>query len=171
MKKILKNKRVLFLIIVIGFYLGISLINPSLGQLSFGNFLKIFSKILPLFIVVFLIMFFINYFISDKVIRKRLGGESGRMGIIFAIIFGIIISGPSYILFPLLRDFRNKGATNFILAVFLYNRNIKIPFIPVMVYYFGLVYTIIISIYIILFSLLNGVLVDYFTREKHVGRI
>ena len=39
-----------------------------------------------------------------------------------------------------------------------------IPFIPVMIYYFGLEFTLILSVYIVLFSIVNGKIVELFTQ-------
>ena len=55
---------------------------------------------------------------------------------------------------------------NSLLAVLLYNRNVKIPFIPAMIYYFGLKFTVFISLYIIIFSVLNGKLIEALAGEK-----
>jgi uncharacterized membrane protein YraQ (UPF0718 family) len=99
-------------------------------------------------------------------IIKYLGQEAGLKGWLLAIIGGILVSGPPYILFPLLKDLKKKGMSNALLAVFLYNRNVKIPFFPVMIYYFGLTYTVIISFYIIIFSIFNGLLINFFLKEN-----
>ncbi|MCD4693857.1 hypothetical protein K8R62_00675, partial [bacterium] len=79
---------------------------------------------------------------------------------------GVLISGPPYVLFPLLGDLKKKGMSNSLIAVLLYNRNVKITFIPVMIYYFGLEFTVIISILIILFSVPNAWLVAHLSQEK-----
>jgi len=60
----------------------------------------------------------------------------------------------------MLAEFRMHGAKNSLLAAFLYNRNVKIHFLPVMIYYFGLRYSLIVSVYIILFSVVKGLLIE-----------
>lgn len=127
---------------------------------------NIFLKIIPILFLLVFINFLINKYFDSKLIVKYLGKESGFKGWVLAIISGILVSGPPYILFPLLKDLKKKGMSNALLAVFLYNRNVKIPFLPVMIYYFGLTYTIIVSFYIILFSIFNGLLINFFLKEK-----
>ncbi|MBW2540150.1 MAG: hypothetical protein JRE27_11165 [Deltaproteobacteria bacterium] len=77
----------------------------------------------------------------------------------------MLVSGPPYVLYPLLGELKKRGMTNSLLAVFLYNRNVKIPFIPAMIYYFGLKFTIILSVYIIIFSIMNGKIMEALTKE------
>ena len=69
-------------------------------------------------------------------------------------------------LYPLFGDLQKKGMRNALVAVILYNRNVKIPFIPVMIYYFGYSFTIIISLFIIFFSIFNGMIVELLVNSQ-----
>jgi len=153
-----------FLIVLIAYFI-IALFNAEAVEIALMNFLRMIWKIIPILMVVFFAMILINLYFTEKRIKKYLGQQSGIKGWIYAIISGILISGPPYVLYPLLGELKKHGMKNSLLAVFLYNRNVKIPFIPVMIYYFGLLFTIIISFYIIAFSILNGVLVEKFTGQ------
>lgn len=166
--KIFKDKKTIFLIFVTIFYIFLFVKNPELGRTSLQDFSDILLKVIPLLGLVFVIMVLVNYFISDELVQNKLGSGSGKSGTVFAVFFGIFISGPAYMLYPLLKSFKEKGATNYTLAIFLYNRNVKIPFIPVMIFYFGIKFTVIISIYIMIFSVFNGFLVEYFSKNEYV---
>jgi uncharacterized membrane protein YraQ (UPF0718 family) len=155
-----------FLIAVVCLYLLIALLNFDLIKTALVGTLLIFVKIIPILIIVFIAMLVINSYVAGDRLKKYLGPDSGAMGWLYATIFGILISGPPYILYPLLGDLKAAGMKDSLLAVFLYNRNVKIPFIPVMIFYFGLAFTMIISIYIIIFSIFNGIAVNYFTNRK-----
>jgi uncharacterized membrane protein YraQ (UPF0718 family) len=155
-----------FLITVILIYLILGLFDFNLVKNGFYYTIDIFLKISPILLLLIFINFLINRYFDSKIIVKYLGREAGSRGWLLAIIGGILVSGPPYILFPLLKDLKKKGMSNALLAVFLYNRNVKIPFLPVMIYYFGLTYTIIISFYIIIFSIFNGLLINFFLKEK-----
>ena len=158
-----------FFLIVLVVYFIIALFNAEAVEIALMNFLRMIWKIIPILMVVFFAMILINLYFTEKRIKKYFGQQSGIKGWIYAIISGILISGPPYVLYPFLGELKKHGMKNSLLAVFLYNRNVKIPFIPVMIYYFGLGFVIIISFYIIAFSILNGVLVEKFagqTRNK-----
>ncbi|MFH1428104.1 MAG: permease [Patescibacteria group bacterium] len=125
-----------------------------------------FIKIVPILLVVFIIMILVNIYFTKERIGKYLGEKSGIRGWVYAIISGILVSGPPYVLFPLLGEFKKQGMKNSLLAVFLYNRNVKIPFLPVMIYYFGLGFTLILSLYIIIFSILNGKIIKLLIKDR-----
>ncbi len=170
MNKLINKNRisggVKFLIIVLVIYLVIALFNFSIIKDAFFDFLQMLIKIVPILVIVFVVMVLVNlYFTRDK-IGKYLGKESGIKGWLYAIISGILVSGPPYILFPLLGEIKKGGMKNSLLAVFLYNRNVKIPFLPVMIYYFGLSFTVILSLYIIIFSILNGKLIGWLVKDR-----
>jgi len=170
MNKLINKNRisggVKFLIIVLVIYSVIALFNFSIIKDAFFDFLQMLIKIVPILVIVFVVMVLVNlYFTRDK-IGKYLGAESGIRGWLYAIISGILVSGPPYILFPLLGEIKKGGMKNSLLAVFLYNRNVKIPFLPVMIYYFGLSFTVILSLYIIIFSILNGKLIGWLVKDR-----
>ena len=160
------NNSYLFLGIVILVYLIVAIFNFDLARNGLGATLSLLSKILPILVVVIVINFIINKYLKEEKVVKYLGKDSGKLGIFYAVIVGILIGGPPYILYPLLKDLKNKGMKDSLIAIFLYNRNVKIPFLPVMIYYFGLTFTIIISIYIIIFSLISGILMELFLKNK-----
>jgi len=147
-------------------YLIVAVFNFSLAQEAFINFLSMLVRIIPVLLIVFIIMIFTNLYFTKERANKYLGKNSGLKGWFYAMISGIIISGPPYILYPLLGEMKRKGVKDSLIAVFLFNRNVKIPFIPVMIYYFGLNFTIILSVYIVFFSILNGVIVSKFSSNK-----
>jgi uncharacterized membrane protein YraQ (UPF0718 family) len=148
-----------FLLLMLGTYLTVGWLDPALAIVALTGFKGMFLKVLPILGLVFAALLLVNLLLNPERIRKHLGREAGLKGWFYAVLGGILISGPPYVLYPMLGEFKKHGVGNELLAVFLYNRNVKIPFLPVMSYYFGLRYTIIVSLLIILFSVLNGLLV------------
>ena len=47
-----------------------------------------------------------------------------------------------------------------LIAVFLYNRGIKLPLLPLMIHYFGMAFTLVLAVYLTLFSLLSGLVME-----------
>jgi uncharacterized membrane protein YraQ (UPF0718 family) len=146
-------------------YFFLMLFEPALFNMAVSGTASMLVRIIPLLIFVFFIMVVVNLFVESGKIKKYLGESSGLRGWINAIIAGILVSGPPYVLYPLLKELKRNGMKDSLIAVFLYNRNVKIPFIPLMIIYFGLAYTIITSLLIIVFSILNGMLIARMTKE------
>ena len=154
----------IFLSFIVACYVILGIIDFELVRNALSLLGRLILRILPVLIVVFGIMFLTNLFLEAKDIVRILGKGSGLRGWIFAISGGIISSGPIYMWYPLLSDLKERGMKNSLIAAFLYNRAIKIPLIPMMVSYFGWTFTIVLSIYMVLFSMINGLAVETLTR-------
>jgi len=147
-------------IIVVATYMIFTILDPQLVLVSLNTFLSLVISILPILVIVFLLMFVATLLLSSKRITKIMGHESGIKGYIFAVIFGIFSTGPIYMWYPLLSDLRDKGAKNSLIVIFIYNRAVKIPLLPMMIYYFGSAFVIILTVYMIIFSIINGLIIE-----------
>jgi len=127
------------------------------------------ARIAPILLLVFGMMFFTNLFFQGNRIVRFLGEEPGCQGWVIAVAGGIVSAGPIYMWYPLLSDLKEKGMKDSLIAAFLYNRAVKIPLLPMMVYYFGWNFALVLSIYMVLFSVVNGILVQRFAQEGMKG--
>ena len=166
MKKILEKAGfdgAFFLLVLITYgILGIydfGLLKNALSALA-----GLIARIAPILLLVFGVMFLTNLYFESSGIVRFLGKGSGLRGWMLAIGGGIVSSGPIYMWYPLLSDLKEKGMKDSLIAAFLYNRAIKIPLLPMMVYYFGWSFALILSIYQVLFSVVNGILVEFLAR-------
>jgi uncharacterized membrane protein YraQ (UPF0718 family) len=143
----------------------IFLVNPVSFEPSLQFFLSILEKIIPIIFLVFVLMFLVNLLISPKQLVKYLGKESkSKLGWPVAVITGIISTGPIYMWYPLLSDLQTKGVRNAFIATFLYNRSIKPALIPLIIFYFGINFTIVLTIVMIIASIFQGLLVEKILR-------
>jgi len=154
------NKGWYFLGIVILFYVITGVFNLNLIFKSFIFTLKIIKNIIPVFIIVFSLLVFVNYYINPKTIAKYLGKSSGIKRWFFAVIGGIISTGPIYMWYPMLKELRNHGVNYGFISTFLYNRAVKPALIPLLIFYFGLKFTIILTGVMIVMSVLQGIIFE-----------
>jgi uncharacterized membrane protein YraQ (UPF0718 family) len=173
MKKTVKKIGVswLFFISVAMVYLIMGLWNPQIVLAALVVFLDLLKKILPILGVVFVLIFLSNLILDPKIVTQYLGKGAAKRGWPLSIIAGIISMGPIYLWYPLLRDLKSKGMRDALIATFLYNRAVKIPLLPIMIYYLGLKLVVILTILMILFSILNGLLVERMTIKDGAGKI
>lgn len=154
-----------FLISIILLYLLTLFINNNLFIKSIIYTKNLLIEVLPILIIVFLLTFLANLWLTNQKTNKLLLQKTGILQYITAIILGILSSGPIYMWYPLLSELKEKGLKNYLIAIFLYNRAIKIPLIPMIIYYFGLPFLIITTFFMIIFSLINGYFVAKFTNN------
>lgn len=160
-----------FFLIVCLLYLFMALFKWPVFSQAIFIFFNMVVRIVPLLFFVFVFSVFVNFYFNKNRVQKFFGKDSGIRAYFYAIISGILISGPPYVLYPILGEFKKKGMRNSLLAIFLYNRNVKIPFLPVLIFYFGFKYSIFLSLYIIIFSIFNGLLVNFFIDEDKIKTI
>lgn len=145
-----------FLLAMIVLYITTAIFDKEFVNTITMDFLKSMLSILPILLIAYALMLLMNIFLKPEKIKAHLGHDSGIKGWIYSILAGIIIPSPPYIIFPILGDLKKHGMKNSLIVSFLYSRYLHIAFLPVMVYYFGLQFTIVISIYILLFSIISG---------------
>ncbi len=157
----------LFLLVVTAIY-GLGwLTMPGFIERSLGHFVDMLKSILPILGIVMLLIGLLNLSPwMDKQLTRLSDRNSGLRGWLFALAAGVLSHGPIYAWYPLLQQLREKGSRPALLAAFLYARSIKLPFLPLMAHYFGLAYTVIVSLLILLFSILNGLTVEMLLKRK-----
>lgn len=147
-------------------YLILYLFRPELAMDSLNASKNIFIKILPALAIIFAVMTLINYFVSKKMIKSYLGVSSGPRRWLIAIVSGVLSTGPIYAWYPLLNDLREKGLDYGFIATFLYNRAVKLPLLPLLVYYFSPLFTGVLLGVMIVVSVLQGLV---FVQLERLG--
>jgi len=164
-KKENKHGGAYFLGIIFLLYLILFLLKPEKIQESLKISGNIFIQIVPWFFLIIFLMGTINYFVTPKTVLKYVGKGSGIKGYFLAIFTGILSHGPIYAWYPLLRDLRNQGMKSGLIAVFLYNRSIKIPLLPFMAYYFSWPFVVTLICFIIIASIVQGQIIQRIENE------
>ncbi|RUT79319.1 hypothetical protein [Ancylomarina longa] len=164
MGKIKKSKNTLtkwyFFILVLLIYSSISVFSPDKIMPILHSFIQILIQIIPVFLIVYFILFLTNLYINNKILQKYMGEDAGIKGWIISIIAGIISMGSIYAWYPLLKDLQSKGVKNKFIVTFLYNRGIKLQWLPVLILYFGWVYSITLLIVMAILSVFQGIITE-----------
>lgn len=158
-----------FLAGVVLLYGIVLIVLPDAAASGFAVFLRLALKVLPVLGIVYGVMLLINLFVKTEQIMRFLGRKSGPLGWILVIVSGVLSAGPIYMWYPLLSDMKEKGMRDALIAAFLYNRAVKLPLLPMMIVYFGMEMTVIVTVYMILFSVANGYIVELLTHRTKGG--
>lgn len=154
-----------FLFLMFLTYLLLGLNNYPFALDTFKNFFQAFVKIFPFLLFVFFIIFIINLFLKPEAIKRHLGHNAGIKGWLYVSLGSIFITSPPYVTFPLLGELKKHGMRYTFIAVFLNSRNVQLAFLPIMAHYFGLLFTVVISIYVILYSILSGIILEKLMKQ------
>jgi len=160
----------LFLLVVMVLYGIIFLLDGQLALDALELAAQLLYRLIPVLFFVFALIFLSNLLIRSDWVRINAGKESGLKGWVVAVISGVLSVGPVYPWYALLQDLRAKGMRTALVAVFLYNRGIKLPLLPLMIHYFGPAFTMILSFYLTVFSVFSGLLFEKLTDSKPYRR-
>lgn len=167
MRKIIKNipSAWQFLLIVIAMLFVVYFLNPIVAKISLVNAFKIFTKLLPSLFLIFVFMFIFNVLVTDSFIKKNLQKDNGIKKYFIVALAGILSTGPIYMWFAFLSTMKDKGVNEGLISIFLYNRAIKLPLLPLMIDYFSIKTTVIISVLVFIFSFINAILINLFFKK------
>lgn len=150
----------IFLAIVLLIYGVTALFDSALALEAAISFIQLLDKVVPVLLIVFILIFIINLLLEPTRVKKYLGSRSGIMGWLTAMVGGVLSTGPIYPWYALLQDLREKGMKTSLAAVFLYSRAVKLPLLPLLVHYFGITYTMVLIGYLIMFSVISGLVME-----------
>ena len=152
-------------IVLLGYGLSFML-SPEPTAEAFTFFRRIMRQVLPVLGMVFLLLYIANLLLTPSTVKRYLGKEAGIKGWIASIVAGIFSMGPIYAWYTALAELQQKGMRTALVATFLYSRAVKIPLLPLMIYYFGPGYTIVLCLYLLVFSVVNGFLTERLMHHK-----
>lgn len=156
----------LFLTLVVVTYVLVGLVEPEATIQALSFFLHVMRQVLPVLGLVFILLFIANLLLEPKWIKRYLGTGAGIKGWIAAIFGGILSIGPIYVWYTVLSELQAKGMRTALIATFLYSRAVKLPLLPLMFHYFGIAYTLVLCMYLVLFAGINGILVEKLVAQK-----
>jgi len=122
---------------------------------------------------VMVIMGLFSVFVSKELVVKYLGKTSGLKGILLAVFFGALPTGPLYVAFPLAAALRSKGASVSNIVIFLSAwACIKIPQELVELQFLGIKFMAARLILTIIFVTLMGIFIQKlieWTDNRQIG--
>jgi len=140
-------------------YLVLWTVAPEKTWLAMRNSLGILYHVLPSLCLVFLLMAGLNLFLKPPHFSNMLRKGASIRRTVLAVAAGIVSTGPIYAWYPMLKDLRERGADQSLIAVFLVNRAIKPFLLPVMISIFGWAYVLILTLLTVAGSLFVGFVV------------
>lgn len=152
-------------IVLLGYGLSF-LLSPESAAEAFTFFRRVMRQVFPVLGLVFLLLFISNLLLTPSRVKRYLGKEAGLKGWIASVVAGIFSMGPIYAWYTALAELQQKGMRTALVATFLYSRAVKIPLLPLMIYYFGPGYTIVLCLYLMIFSVVNGFLTERLMPQK-----
>jgi len=146
---------------------SLALVAPEQSSKSFDLFAGLLTRVIPALALVFLLLLVANLVTDQPWIEKHLERKAGPGGWLIAIAAGILASGSLYIWYVLVGELKQKGLRPGLAAAFFYAFSVKLPLLPLLVHFFGLNYALVLNVWLILFAVLGGLLVERLEGCSH----
>ncbi|MBE9505267.1 MAG: permease [Chloroflexi bacterium] len=146
----------IFLGTVVAVYAMVLVFVPETGLQALAFSASVLRKLAVPLSLVFAALLLTNLFLKPHNISSLVGKESGLKGSLLSLVAGVLSVGPVYAWYPLLGTVQSHGGGAGQISVFLFGRAIKPFLLPVMIAYFGLVFTIAITGLIAIGALVLG---------------
>nr|WP_320051183.1 hypothetical protein [uncultured Desulfuromonas sp.] len=160
-----KLKGLRFLSLVGISYLSLTFTHSDQALQALQRAGQILGQILPIIALVVVINALINWWLPPKKMVRLFKKHGARRGWWIAMVAGIMSHGPMYLWYPMLSDLQRGGIPEGVLVTYFYARAVKLPLLPLMVDYFGLFFTIVLSVYILIAAWLQGLTMQFFNRH------
>ncbi len=152
---------------VLGVYLLLWAVAPAKAVPAFKASLAVGWHLLPSLGLVFICMAALNLFIKLPDLAAWMRNGSSLVRMVLAASAGILSTGPIFAWYPMLKDLREKGMAQGLLAVFLVNRAVKPFLLPMMVAMFGWPYVLVLTALTVAGSFGVGWIVAMVTKPLH----
>jgi uncharacterized membrane protein YraQ (UPF0718 family) len=159
--KLLKDERIIYLFLASLIVLVVYLVNPTKAAVVTRVAFATLRNVLGLIISVTIFVGLANVWIKPQGIVRLLGKESGFRGLLLSSVVGILLTGPLYIVFPLLKTFREKGARGASIATMITAwGGIRLPLIPLEIHFLGWPFFLLRNTLLFLLTIPVGILVE-----------
>lgn len=156
----------MFLAVVVIVYGVTAIFDNDLAATALAGWFGLLARVIPVLALIFGLLFLAEMFLERAWIVRHLTRAAGPKGWALAVLCGVLSVGPIYAWYPLLGELSKKGMRRALAATFLYSRALKLPLLPLMAHYFGVAYTIFVSISFILFAVLNGLIMEAIMGDR-----
>jgi uncharacterized membrane protein YraQ (UPF0718 family) len=141
-------------------------IRADKAMASLQAFGHVLATLVPILLIVWVMTALINHFFSQDDLARHLGEESGIKGWVIALGAGVISHGPMYAWYPMIQNLREQGARDGLIIAFFYARAVKVALLPMMVVYFGLTFTMTLTILTLIAAWLQGAVMNFISDNK-----
>lgn len=131
MKRVLdwmKNEALFVLAVVLFAWAFVAAPDKALQALAAGW--RTFLGVLPIIAAVFAALGLFHVWVDKKKIAEALGKGGGLKAVVLASLAGMVLVGPVYVIFPLMKAVREHGARWAVVGAVLAAWAVKIPMVP-----------------------------------------
>jgi len=158
----LVKSAVVYVALGLAVWMGALIPAPHAGMEIAGIVYKTFAGVLAIIAAVFVLIGLIQVWLTPEQVSKVLGHEAGWKGLVLSAILPMILGGSLFVIFPLLKTLREKGARTSSVVAFLFAWSAKAPLIPLEIKFLGLPFAALRLAMIPVLAIVGGLMAEWF---------
>lgn len=144
---------------------------PSGGQEVARTVGKTFQSVLSIIFAIFILIGLIQVWLTPEQISRVLGKEAGWKGLLLSATLPMILGGSLFVIFPLLKTLREKGARTSSVIAFLFAWSAKAPLLPLEIKFLGWHFAVLRIVLIPVLAIIGGLVSEWLIELPHREKI
>jgi uncharacterized membrane protein YraQ (UPF0718 family) len=159
----------MLLVLAVALYVVAFAASPERAMSAVATSVQVFLGVLPIIVAVFAALGLFAVWVDKKKVAERLGEGSGFGTLVLASLFGMVLVGPVYVVFPLLKAIREHGARWAVVGALLTAWAVKIPMVPLEIGFLGIRFSVARSALVAASAIPLGLLLESLMRTRERG--
>jgi uncharacterized membrane protein YraQ (UPF0718 family) len=153
-------------VLVITLYGWAAFSAPEKALAALATSISTLLSVALVIVSVFLAMGLFGVLVDKQAIGRRLGAGSGFKALVVAAGIGTILVGPVYVIFPLLKAFKEHGARTAVIVTVITAWAVKIPMIPLEIKFLGWEFSLVRIVLTLVAAVILGLVMEPLLAEK-----
>jgi len=158
---------VIYIVLAIVVWGITSILSPSGGAEVTKTVAKTFKDVLSIIFAIFILIGLIQVWLTPEQISKVLGKEAGWKGLALSATLPMILGGSLFVIFPLLKTLREKGARTSSVVAFLFAWSAKAPLLPLEIKFLGWHFAVLRIVLIPILAIVGGLISEWLIELPH----
>lgn len=149
---------------------AVALFFPGAGKVVTAAVVDTFAKVIKIAIAVFVIIGLIQVWLTPQQVSRVLGKQAGWKGLLLASSIPMLVGGSLFMIFPLMKTLREKGARIAAVLAFVSAWSGKAPLLPLEIEFLGWRFAVLRIVLVVPFAMACGILGELILEGTLGGR-
>ena len=157
MAKIVRTA-IIYVVVSLAIWGAATLLAPSAGKVVTHAVYDTFAKVIKIALAVFVIVGLIQVWLTPQQVSRVLGKQAGWKGLLLASSIPMLVGGSLFMIFPLMKTLREKGARIAAVLAFVSAWSGKAPLLPLEIEFLGWRFAVLRIVLVVPFAMACGIL-------------
>lgn len=161
---------IIYVLVSLAIWGAAALLSQSGGKVVTHAVYDTFAKVIKIAVAVFVVIGLIQVWLTPQQVSRVLGKQAGWKGLLLASSVPMLVGGSLFMIFPLMKTLREKGARIAAVLAFVSAWSGKAPLLPLEIEFLGWRFAVLRIVLVVPFAIACGVLGELILEGVVRGR-